>query len=168
MSEHTAIRDVTMQLRWLLFEGLSSTNLGNHHVDPHSISPFSPVDIVAGNEQGLLSLFLFQIVPSAAVRNEPSEAGSSAHVDLLYLMTPTSGEPDTDMLILGRVIQILEAHADLRSSSRMPNLSVTPVEAHITQHALSLEESARLWDAFGQPYQLSVCYRVAGVSIDAR
>lgn len=167
MSEHTAIRDVTMQLRWLLFEGLSTTNIGNHHVDPHSISPFSPVDIVAGNEQGLLSIFLFQIVPSTPGRDEIGEAAASADVDLYYLITPTSGEPDTDMLILGRVIQVLDAHADLRSSSRMPNLSVTPVEARIKQHELSLEELARLWDAFGQPYQLSVCYRVAGVSIDA-
>ena len=55
MSDFTAIRDVTLQLRWLLFEGLSETNIGNHHVDPQSISVFSPSDVISGNEHGLMS-----------------------------------------------------------------------------------------------------------------
>lgn len=165
MSNHTAIRDVTMQLRWLLFDGLSKTNIGNHHVDPQSISIYSPVDVIAGNEHGLLSQFLFRIVPSATARTEISDEAESAQVDLYYLLTPTSGEPDTDLLILGRAIQILEASHNLRSASRMPNLSISPIDARISPHELTLEESARLWDAFGQPYQLAVCYRVEGVSI---
>lgn len=167
MSDFTAIRDVTLQLRWLLFEGLSETNIGNHHVDPQSISVFSPSDVISGNEHGLMSVFLFRIEPSSASRTESQAGdGASAQVDLYYLMTPTSGEPDTDQLILGRTIQILERNRNLRGSSRMPNLSVSPVDARVTPSDLSFAESARIWDAMDEPYRLSVCYRVGGVTID--
>ena len=167
MSDFSAIRDVTMQLRWLLFEGLSETNIGNHHVDPQSISVFSPSDVISGNEHGLMSMFLFRVVPSAVATGDPSTADdSAARIDLYYLMTPTSGEPDTDQLILGRTIQILEANRTLRGSRRIPNLSVNPVDARLAPSDLSFEESARIWDALDEPYRLSVCYRVEGVTID--
>ncbi len=167
MSDFTAIRDVTLQLRWLLFEGLSATNIGNHHVDPQSISVFSPSDVISGNEHGLMSMFLFRVVPSAvSSSNSPTGDRPSAQVDLYYLMTPTSGEPDTDQLILGRTIQILEANPMLRGSKRIPNLSVSPIDARLAPSDLSFEESARIWDALDEPYRLSVCYRVEGVIID--
>lgn len=167
MSDYTAIRDVTLQLRWLLFEGLSSTNIGNHHIDPQSISVFSPSDVISGNEHGLMSMFLFRIEPSSLSRNESTTGGgAAAHVDLYYLLTPTSGEPDADQLILGRTIQILEANRNLRGSSRMPNLSVNPVDARVAPSDLSFEASARIWNALDEPYRLSVCYKVEGVAID--
>jgi len=167
MSDFTAIRDVTLQLRWLLFEGLSETNIGNHHVDPQSISVFSPSDVISGNEHGLMSMFLFRIVPSAVTSNDSSTADSPpAQIDLYYLMTPTSGEPDTDQLILGRTIQILEANRTLSGSRRIPNLSVSPIDARLAPSNLSFEESAGIWDALDEPYRLSVCYRVEGVTID--
>jgi hypothetical protein len=167
MSDYTAIRDVTLQLRWVLFEGLSTTNIGNHHVDPQSISVFSPSDVISGNEAGLMSMFLFRIEPSSTSRNESPTGDHAAQVDLYYLLTPTSGEPDTDQLILGRTIQILEANQNLRGSSRMPNLSVNPVDARLTPSDLSFEASARIWDALDEPYRLSICYRVEGVTINA-
>jgi len=90
---------------------------------------------------------------------------------LHYLMTPVTnsatGNPDTEQLILGKVMQLLHGAAVLRGADLKAEFSGTEVELHIRLEPLGLDEITRIWEALEGSYQLSVSYEVSIVDIMA-
>jgi hypothetical protein len=64
-------------------------------------------------------------------------------------------------------MQVLAAHPIIRNSFLDSELRPDPPEVRLTLNPLNLEEMTRIWNAFNQPYRLSVCYQVQVVSIDS-
>jgi hypothetical protein len=78
---------------------------------------------------------------------------------------PATGNPDTEQLILGKVMQLLHGAAMLRGADLKAEFSGTEVELHIRLEPLGLDEITRIWEALEGSYQLSVSYEVSIVDI---
>ncbi len=85
-------------------------------------------------------------------------------------MTPITdrtapGSPETEQLILGKVLQVFYSHAILRGAVLQDEFIGTEVEIHMRLEPMGLEEITRVWEALHGPYQLSVSYEVSLVNI---
>ena len=131
----------------------------------------SPVDAAAAAK---VAMFLFQIEVNTSLRNvEPEEVGVAGlrppplPLDLLYLFTPLSQDPDTALGHLESIMRVFHDHAVLAP----PLLPQTLVNAgndpiRITPSILSLEDTNRLWGMFpNKAYSLSMTYLVSPVRV---
>ena len=89
---------------------------------------------------------------------------------LHYLMTPTTasdlaGGPETEQLVLGKVLQVFHDHPLMHGTDLQGELSGTNSELAVRLEAMTLDEIARVWDALDGSYQLSVSYEVSAVYI---
>jgi hypothetical protein len=121
-----------------------------------------------------LSLYLYQITSNAHVNNKPpisSEGGEQLYpplsLNLSYLLTPLDSTARSCYLILGRAMQILASSPIIQANFLDSDRRATPPEVRLTLNRVTMEEMARIWNAFNQPYRLSVCYQVQVVSIDS-
>jgi hypothetical protein len=88
---------------------------------------------------------------------------------LRYLVTPWSGQPDSDHQILGRAIQVLYEHAII-SGPLLLNTSRLFQENEaikVTMVPLTLEDRTHVWRSVNQPYRLSANYEVRVVHIES-
>ena len=126
-------------------------------------------------------LFLYQVSPSAALRNLdlPTRAANgtltkrpTAAIDLHYLLAFYGNEGDLEpQRMLGAVVRDIHAKPvllrqmieDAIASEPFlngSNLGEAPEQVKFTPIALSLEEMSKLWSVFFQaPYALSVAYQ---------
>jgi len=131
----------------------------------------SPVDAGASAK---VALFLFQVQENSYLRNaEQQEVGVDAlrppplSLDLLYLVTPLSQDPDTALGHLETVIRVFYDNPVMQSPLLPPTMVDAGNEAvRITPHVLSLEDTNRLWAMFpNKPFSLSVTYLVSPVQV---
>src|SRR5262249_41969049 len=144
-------------------------NLGNAPID--LVSP--PEMHVAANSAAI-SLWLYRIARNAdSLNNAPERAApnrvsrESLPLDLHYLVTPVTTDPEAKQALLGRVLQVLNDHAILRGADLQDSLNGSSVELRVILESLALEEIARVWDALTEAYQLSVSYMVQVVTIES-
>jgi len=176
MSDYTVIADVGETLIDLLRENMEDL------ITPASIILSSPGEIET-QDYPRLSLFLYQVVENAYLKNQERQASNSTTVlyppltlDLYYMLT-SYGSPQiadrTDRTIeehkiLGQAMRILYDNAILKGSVLRGSLAGTSEELRLTLHPASLEELNRLWNSFpDKPYKLSACYLVTPVKIDS-
>jgi hypothetical protein len=125
-----------------------------------------------------LSVWLYRVIRDDQRLNDPpTRIGPSQTrpaplpLRLHYLMTPVtdpvSGNPLTEQLILGRVLQAFHSHSVLRGSDLQAEFTGTETELKLRLEPLSLEEITRVWEALEGSYQLSVSYEVSVVNIDS-
>ena len=123
-----------------------------------------------------LSVWLYQIIRDEQRLNDPPVRISLTQVQppplpvrLHYLMTPVTneqtGDPETEQLILGKVLQLFHSHSVLRGADLQAEFSGTEVELHVRLEPQSLEEITRVWEALAGSYQLSVSYEISVVNI---
>lgn len=131
----------------------------------------SPVDAGASAK---VALFLFQVQESPYLRNvEQQEVGLGAlrppplALDLLYLVTPMSQDPDTALGHLESVMRVFYDHPVLQPPLLPPTMVDAGNEAvRIVPHSLSLEDTNRLWAMFpNKAFSLSVTYLVSPVQV---
>ncbi len=126
--------------------------------------------VVDAASSAKVSMFLFQVAVNAAMRNAaPEEVGLDAlrppplPLDLIYLLTPLSQDADTALGHLESVMRVFHDHPVMKA----PLLPAILVDAgnevlRITPHALTLEDTNRLWAMFpNKGYSLSVSYLVS-------
>lgn len=176
MSDYTVIADVGETLTYLLRESMQGL------ITPASIVLSSPGEF-EGQDYPRLSLFLYQVVENAHLKNQERQALNSTTLqyppltlDLYYMLT-SYGSPQiadrTDRAIeehkvLGRAMQVFYDNAIIRGSVLKGSLAGTSEELRLTHHPIPLEELNRLWNSFpDKPYKTSVCYLVTPVRIDA-
>jgi Pvc16 N-terminal domain len=123
-----------------------------------------------------LSIWLYRIIRDDQRLNEPPVRVSATElqasplpVRLHYLMTPVTneqtGDPETEQLILGKVLQLFHSQSVLRGTDLQAEFSGTEVELKVRLEPLTLEEITRVWEALEGSYQLSVSYEVSIVNI---
>jgi len=142
------------------------------------VSLNTPEEMTENNTQGL-SVWLYRVVRDDQRLNDPPRRVSLNQsllpplpVRLHYLITPiTTGNqsdgPETEQLILGKVLQAFHSHPELRGTDLKAELAGTDAELHILLEPMGLEEITRVWEALEGSYQLSVSYEVSLVTIEA-
>ena len=129
------------------------------------ISFASPKTCEAGSKK--LSVFLYSILEDAANRNRAPAVDSSgkriaqASFALRYLVTPCTGNEESDHLLLGKIIQIF-ANSPVLVGSATGNGS----ELTVKLDSPSLLDQNSLWTALGTPLKPCASYTVSPVSIN--
>ncbi len=185
MSDFTVIGVVGEILKKLLQNNLQTTFNGNFSSED-SVTLLSPKDL-EGTVTNRLSIFLYQIVENAYMKNQPVErigAGQLKYpplsLNLYYLLTPYAGETEEirgwDIhTILGRAMQILYDNAILEGPALLDTLKLIPREDYyekigqirIILNSLSLDDLTKIWNSFDTPMRLSVCYEVRVIMIES-
>ncbi len=174
MSDFTVIGDIGETLQGLLeddpWEGIDPTQ-------KPEITFKSPKEIKdePGNTDNLVSIFLYHIQVNPYQRNEePIRIDANnvqlppLSVDLFYIVTPYSEDKTDEKYILGKVMQIFNDNSKLYGSILRGNLEGTDEEFKLLFSTVSLDNLARVWDAFQEAaYRLSVGYMVPAVRIDS-
>lgn len=176
MGDYTTIASVGDTIIELLRENLKDL------INPDSIVMISPGEI-KGNDSVRLSLFLYQILENASIKNrEMIKTGPQTlkyppmTLDLYYMLTsyPSSGIQDMtertkeEHSVLGRAMQILSDNAILKGPSLKGSLTDDNEELHITLTRLDMDDITNIWSTFKEkPFRPSVCYLVTPVMIDS-
>lgn len=173
MSDHDVIDRVSRRLRDLLSAGLTGTAGFVEAADLSLDSPGVLLEQPGANGAPLLSLYCYQVVPNASLRNQPHrQIGDHLRhpplaLDLHYLLTPLASTPGDSLALLGRAAQILAAASPITAPFLASDLQPTGTELRIELDPVPLEELTRLWSAFNQAYHLSLAYRAQYVAIDS-
>lgn len=145
------------------------------------VSLNTPKEMIDRNVEGV-SVWLYRAIRDAESLNAAPIRRDFDHIEntplpvcLHYLITPivnktnaTVGSgPETEQLILGKILQIFHDHPTLQGSDLKDNYEGTEVELNVRLESLSLEEITKVWDALEGSYQLSVSYEVSLVNIDS-
>ena len=134
------------------------------------VSLSTPEEMTEQPAEGL-SVWLYRVIRDEQRLNDPPERISPDKykpaplpLRLHYLITPVTdkkkGNPDTEQLILGRVLQIFHSHSVIRGTDLQSEFTGTEVELKVRLEPMSLEEITRVWEALEGSYQLSVSYEV--------
>ena len=180
MSNYLAFANVTEALRLRLETEVK-------HIIANAVATAFRPDAVPADATSV-NIFLYQIVPNAALRNgdlptRDSDAtllqGPRAAFDLHYLLTVHGKDNTYDpQQILGGVVRTLHGQPMLTRSeisaaathlaAPLPSDLADAVEAvRFTPLPLSLEELSKLWSVFFQvKYALSVAYQASVVVIE--
>jgi hypothetical protein len=175
---HHVIAAVSECLRHVLWLGLkedadTAQKIG---AEPNIVlsNPAQPVDV---NVVRNMSLWLYHVLPNEHLRNAPPVRGRVGGDDtvesypplalnLLYLLTPSTGNDLNDQLVLGRCLQIFHDQSILSLTSKEDPGQAE--ELHVSLAPRTIDELAKVWEAMQQPYRLSVCYEVRVARIDSQ
>lgn len=141
------------------------------------VSLRTPEEMTEKPAEGL-SIWLYRVIRDDQRLNDPPARISPDKFRLAplplrlhYLITPVtnrkSGDPETEQLILGKVLQAFHSHAVIRGADLQAEFAGTEVELKVRLEPMSLEEITRVWEALEGSYQLSVSYEVSIVNIDS-
>lgn len=183
MANHYAIATVTASLQQLLDRTVSDD------VPGASATMTSPDGPAAGAPDPGVNVFLYQVTPNAAWRNEdlPTRTSSGAPaarprtaIDLHYLLTFYGDDADFEpQRVMASTIRVLHARPVLSRAQIEGAMTAFPVLApsdlaadvervKLTHLPLNLEELSKLWSVFFQTaYRLSVAYRGTAVLLEA-
>jgi hypothetical protein len=183
VANHYAIATVTATLQQLLDRTVSADIPGG------SATMVSPDGSGAVTPDPGVNIFLYQVIPNGAWRNEdlPTRTSSGAPanrprtaIDLHYLLTFYGDDADFEpQRVMASAIRILHARPVLTRKQIEAALTAHPVLApsdlaadvervKLTQVPLNLEELSKLWSVFFQTnYRLSVAYRGTAVLLEA-
>lgn len=177
MADFRVISEMSTHLHGLLRAGLDGAT-GVDFGAPTTVSLESPGAILENGAGGAdpvhLSLYLYRIAPNPHLQNWPlvshgpgEQRYPPLQLDLFYLLTPLTGSPTDDLIVLGRAMQLFDANATIREAFLDSDLRPKDPEVRVLFNPVSLEELTRIWSAFNQPYQLSLCYKVQGLAVDS-
>ncbi len=131
----------------------------------------SPADAATSAK---VALFLFQVQQNSYLTNAEQQAvgvdglrPQPLPLDLYYLVTPLSQDPDTALGHLESVMRVFYDHPVLKAPLLPPTMVDAGNEAvRITPHPFSLEDMNRLWAMFpNKAFSLSVTYVVSPVQV---
>ena len=175
MSDYRILRDLSIHLQTLLFDGLSASAAPVPTKD--SISFFSPAEIAdldAAEQSKLrISLYPFLVQPNGQLNNERFirvgnvQYAPPFYVDVAYLITPVAPLAADNLLLLGGIINVLSANGILRAPFLHETLR--PSQGEVRLHVLpyDLENMSKLWSAITKPYRMSLCFEVAAVPVES-
>jgi Pvc16 N-terminal domain len=168
MSGYSAISDASTTLLELLKAEMDNLVAQDH------ISLSSPAELQQDTTPRL-GLFLYQVIENHHLKNRQPEPVTADRLrvpplalDAFYLLTAYAQTRESEHQILGRAIQIFNDHSIIRGSVLRGSLAGSAEEIKIVLHTLSLDDTNKLWNMFGnRPYKLSVAYRVSLALIDS-
>jgi hypothetical protein len=171
MSEHSAIRAASLALAHRVRQGLlADPELALLFNAAHVVSLETPKEMRATTPKKVgLSVWLYRVQRNEFTANRPRERPAPDRlrraplpVNLHYLMTPLSGNPENEQAIMGKLLQVLHDQPFVQPSPTYPDLLDV---LRVTLEDLDVESTTRIWNALDEPYQLSTSYEVQVVNI---
>jgi hypothetical protein len=178
VSAHTIINDVSLELRSRIFAAMNSAvgvTLGftdestNIVLEPPHDSP---------DNNTRLSLYLYHIGINNTQRNQNKLAQPGRDdelrspplpLELKYLATPVDDE-ESNQLVMGRLLQFVYDNPRIDSLDNQPignSFGGGSPTLRILPDLLNVEQLSQLWNAFNQPYRLSLAFQVDIVTVDS-
>jgi len=185
VSNYLAIASVTATLQQMLSAALEEKLPGAE------VTITRPEVVGAASTGAGINLYLFQVLPNAALRNHdlPSRSAAGEFIDrpqaavnLNYLLTCYGKEERLEPeRLLGIAVTLFHTYPILnreeiaQAVNAIPghllagsDLALQPEAVRITQQALTLEDLHKLWSIFSPvPYRLSTVFELAVVLLDA-
>jgi hypothetical protein len=163
--------------------GMVSESLRNLLVGEMDLSPPVPVTVLAPDEGGgdrRINLFLYKVQENPAFKNMDWQVKRGSpdtlvppplSLNLFYLMTPYAANDvltgnATAHEILGEAMRVFYENPIVPPDYLVEGLQDAREQLQIIQNTLDLEELARVWSTFTQPFRLSVMYQVSVVQLD--
>jgi Pvc16 N-terminal domain/IPT/TIG domain len=163
--------------------GLVSESLRNLLVGEMQLSPAIDVTILAPDEGGgnrRINLFLYQVQENPTFKNmdwhlKPGSANvlvpPPLSLNLFYLMTPYAQNDSqtgntTAHAILGEAMRVFYENPIVPQEYLADGLEDAREQLQIIQNTLDMEELARVWSTFTQPFRLSILYQISVVQLD--
>jgi hypothetical protein len=181
---YTALRATSLTIANLLQQHfIADTNLRLLFDPAHGgtmvISLNSPEEMTENKEQGV-SVWLYLVNKDGERLNDSMERLSRTELlhrplplSLHYLVTPIvalknkHNSPQTEQIILGKVLQVLHDHPILSGSLLQDDFTGKDLQINIHLEPLTVDETARLFDALERSYGLAISYQVSLVMIDS-
>ena len=177
MSAFTIINDISLEVRRRIFSSLNSApGVTLNFTNETTNIVFTPPQETPDNG-ARLSLYLYHIGVNGEMRNRRLLSREHHSDELLlpplplelrYIATPMDDE-ENNQLIIGRLLQFIYDHATLDTIDGEPvenSLSGTP-RLRITPDLMNVEQLSQLWNAFSQPFRLSIAFQVDVVAVDS-
>jgi len=175
MSKFTAIYAVSRTLKALLDTQIKADTQFTHSPAPISLrSPKAIRETGSVDPSYSVSVWLYRVTrneytmntrPNRTVANQLP--GPPIPINLYYLITPMNEDPESQQVVLGKILQVCNDYAILRGSDLQDSLQGTTEELRLSLETLSLEELTQVWYSLQEPYQLSVSYLVQVVTIES-
>jgi hypothetical protein len=165
--------------------GMVSESLRNLLVGEMQLTPAAAVTILAPDEsssnQTRINLFLYQVQENPTFKNMDWQLKRDntntlmpppLSLNLFYLMTPyAQNDPQngnaTAHAILGEAMRVFYEYPIVPDNYLVDGLKDAREQIQIIQNTLDMEELARVWSTFTQPFRLSVLYQISVVQLDA-
>ena len=138
------------------------------------IKSFRPADFSDDPPNPGISLYLYRISVNTIRRTLPRQVDQNGNrhrqalpIDLHYLLTPWATSAETQQILLGWSMRVLE-DTPLLSSQLLNSDVFQPDETvEIVSEPLPLQDIINIWDAFKPNFQVSAAYSVRMVPIDS-
>lgn len=178
MSAFTIINDVTLEIRRRVFESLNSAQGVTLNFSNETTNVVFTPPQEAPENGARLSLYLYHIGVNGSLRNQRmlSQPGRPDEqrlpplpLELHYLATPMDDE-ENNHLIIGRLLQFIYDQPIITSLNDEPigdSFGGGSSRLRITPDLMTIEQLSQLWNAFNQPFRLSIAFQVDVVSVDS-
>lgn len=198
MSNVLAIAAVTQLLKDLLNDSLINGDVSTALGADFIVTALPPDRVISetGDQPTQLNLFLYGVMPNAALRNAdlPTRGRDGSlkqrprlALDLHYILTALSGEELHAEILLGYAMQLFHEQPILARETIRAALAAAAIDEilpqsfdtiraseladqvellKITPRSLSLDDMSKLWTAFQVSYRTSVAYDVSLVLIE--
>jgi hypothetical protein len=176
VSKFTAIWAVSRTLQLLLDTQLGADPqfTGGPPVPVSLLSPKAIREPGSAVPSSSVSIWLYRVIRNEYLLNNRPERTVSNQVphaaipiNLHYLITPMNEDPESQQVVLGKVLQVFNDYAILRGSDLQESLRGTTEQLRVSLETLTLEELTQVWYSLQEPYQLSVSYLVEIVTIES-
>lgn len=168
MSASSVIGDITQTLEELLVARQRPQGL----FDVSLLSPAT--ESVQPSSKPKINLYLFRVEENQHAKNQDWTAeGPDAlrypplALNLYYVVTPYAERTLDEHRVLGEAMRVLYDHSIVDPADLKGSLRHTAEELKVDFWEEKFEDVTRIWNAFNQPYRLSVCYEVRIVLIDS-
>ena len=175
MGEYTSVADVSESLTSVIrAEMLADASLASKFTSADSITLEPPTDTAGGLGSAALSVYLYRVLEDAYLKNQNAVIGKGGAVrrtplslNLSYLITPLVSDPRDQQILLGKVMQILYDRPVLEGGDLAGGLAGSGEQIRTVFNPVSLEETARVWQALETAYRLSICYTLRVALVDS-
>lgn len=178
MSAFTIINDITAEIRRRVFESLNTApGVTLNFTDETTNIVLTPPQETP--EAGArLSLYLYHVGINNALRNQRKlpQPGRNDELrlpplplELRYLATPMEDE-ENNQYIIGRLLQFIYDQPHITTINDAPigdSFGGGSRTLRITPDLMSVEQLSQLWNAFSQPFRLSIAFQVDVVAVDS-
>lgn len=104
--------------------------------------------------------------PDGSLRNPPISLNLSVMISVASKAEKETRALD-ELMIMGRVIQVLEDNKRLPEKYMPPSLRSAGEAIRISNVPMELEEKTKIWTMFSESYKLSVFYKVGPVLLES-
>lgn len=138
------------------------------------IKSYRPADFSDNPPNPGISLYLYRISVNTVRRTLPRQVDQNGNrhrpalpIDLHYLLTPWATSAETQQILLGWSMRVLEDTPLLSSQLLNPDVFLPDETVEIVSEPLPLQDIINIWDAFKPNFQISAAYSVRMVPIDS-